>query len=324
VIGLLIAAVLVACGGSAPECRVGAECASGICLSNGRCQVPADAGADAGDPGPGDISQDAGQDGEGTPDSDGAVGEDQLPADGDGSGNDGSISCSPNHDQVIERAEVPIRAGLHATFKVALDVDLDTAGVQQPDGSRAWDLSGALTGDHLAMVELLSLTGQWFAPKFPAGTYYTALRDGQDQLGVFQVTEQALLLLGVVTADDGVYRTELTYDPPVVVLAFPLQEGKTWTTESTVTGWNLGGWGSYWETYESQVDAHGELLTPFGTFQVLRINVKVTRTVGMLVTLLRSHLLVAECFGTVATVHSPENESNAEFNHAAEVRRLSP
>ena len=47
-----------------------------------------------------------------------------------------------------------------------------------------------------------------------------------------------------------------------------------------------------------------------------------TRDVGVLRTTTRQFLFVAECFGTVATVISQENETEIEFSRAAELRRL--
>jgi hypothetical protein len=38
----------------------------------------------------------------------------------------------------------------------------------------------------------------------------------------------------------------------------------------------------------------------------------------------RSFLFVAECFGTVATITSQDNETNEQFDQASEVRRLAP
>ena len=95
-------------------------------------------------------------------------------------------------------------------------------------------------------------------------------------------------------------------------------------TDSTVSGLATGIYSYYFEDYESQVDAHGELDTPFGTFEVLRVRVVLTRTVGMLVTELRTFAFVSECFGTVANIHSHENEHDQEFTQADEVWRLAP
>lgn len=308
----LPALAVAACDDGSPECRVGADCASGVCLSDGTCLVP-----DAGD---GETAPDDAADaGAEAPETD-AAGDDA--ALDDGPADDGTLACSPNDDGVLERSEVPIRAGLRANFAIAGDVDVDTAGAPQPDGSRFWDFSGSLPGDHLSLEELLDPAGLWFADDFPTATYAAKLRDGEDLLGVFQTTDDALLLLGVVSPEGGLYRTNLTYDPPVVVLRFPLAEGDTWTTEATITGLSLGVAAWYTETYVSRVDAHGTLATPYGTFPVLRVRVSLDRLVGVVPTSYRSFLFVAECFGTVAAAHSRANETEVEFRRAEEIRRL--
>jgi hypothetical protein len=81
---------------------------------------------------------------------------------------------------------------------------------------------------------------------------------------------------------------------------------------------------AYTEKYQSSVDAHGTLKAPFGDFSVLRTRVVLTRTVGLLTTVIRSYLFGAECFGTVASMQGLDNEPNAEISKAAEVRRLAP
>jgi hypothetical protein len=179
-------------------------------------------------------------------------------------------------------------------------------------------------GDHDALVETLAPEGQWWAPRFPGATYAARLTDDSDLLGVFEVTDTALLLRGVVSPADGAGRTELTYDPAVEVLRFPLRSAATWTTTSTVSGVASGVPGAYTERYDSQVDASGELITPFATFPVLRVRVVLTRTVGLVVTTVRTFAFVTECFGTVASVRSRDNETSSEFTRAAEARRLAP
>jgi hypothetical protein len=305
--GLLVA--LIGCSGSDVECRVGADCASGVCLGNGTC-----AQSDDGD---------YGRDEDSLPDV--PDGTDDTPVEDDGAEDEAeTIGCSPNGDGVIARDEVPLRAGLRATFLIGLDATVDLAGAANPDGSRTWDLSGALAGDHTELVELQALTGAWFAPVFAGATYAARLSDTEELLGVFEVTPDALLLRGVVSPAGGLTRTELSYDPPVTVLAFPIALDGTWTTTSTVTGLALGVASFYTESYESQVDAGGTLRTPYGDFDVLRVRVRMVRTVGVVPTVTRSFLFVAECFGTVAAATSQPNEPNVEFTDAAEVRRLTP
>ena len=91
-----------------------------------------------------------------------------------------------------------------------------------------------------------------------------------------------------------------------------------------MTGFAQGVLANYTEKYSYQVDAHGTLKTPFGDFPVLRTRVVLTRTLGLLTTVVRTYLFTTECFGTVASIVSKDNEQKAEFTSAAEVQRLSP
>ncbi|MBI4705774.1 MAG: hypothetical protein HY744_32170 [Deltaproteobacteria bacterium] len=315
--GLSLAALscaLFACSAAdEPECRSGADCASGAC-HDGAC-VPAQTSSGGSGGGAGG----AGQAGAG-----GAAGGGAEGGAGAGGGGGGPEICSPNQDGTIERGEVPLQAGLKATFKVALDATVSTAGTPQPDGSRLWDLSQLLPGDHLVLVELQPLEGKWFASLFPGASYAALLSDTEPLYGVFEIGAKALLLRGVVSPEAGLTRTELVYDPPVAVLDFPLAQGKSWKASTTVSGLAQGIYALYTENYTYEVDAHGKLSTPFADFAVLRARVTLERWVGVVKTTIRSHLFVAECFGTVATVVSHDNEASPEFEQAAEVRRLAP
>jgi hypothetical protein len=297
VLGSLAAVIASGCaGGGEDACATGADCASGFCRLDGTC-APVD-GTDAGpvtDAGPAIDGGDA-----------------------------GTALCQPDHDGVITRAEVSIAAGRRATFRVALDTPVDTAGQLQNDGSRRWDLSTSLSGDHDVEVMLDPVEGQWFADSFPDATYVTRLSDTEELLGVFEATDQALLLRGVVSPGGGSGRTELVYDPPVQVLRFPIDNSATWQSESTVSGQASGVLAYYSEHYTNRVDALGQLDTPYGTFPVKRIRVELTRTIGTAVVTSRSFAFVAECYGTVASVVSEQYESEVDFTQAAEVRRLAP
>lgn len=296
------------------ECRAGADCASGTCGTDGRCVTPA--------------MGDAGQ----TTSSGGAAGAGGAGHGGSGQGTagggvGGALGCSANKDGVITRAEVPLAAGLHATFRTAKSATWSTAGTSNADGSRTWDLSKELTGDQSLLVETQPLDGKWFAGDFAGATYVSYLTPDPwlgDMVGVFEVTVDALLLRGVASPADGAQKTLEVYSPGAALLKFPLKDGASWGTSATISGSLKGMPYSYYEVYESKVDAHGSLATPFATFDVLRVKTKLTRTAGLLVTTTRSFLFVAECFGTVATVTSTSNEAAEEFTTAAEVRRLSP
>jgi hypothetical protein len=250
---------------------------------------------------------------------------------GDTSGGDTSGSsgvCVPNRDGVITRAEVPIASGLRGNFRVASDA---TISLTAQDG--VWDLTAALDAGKDVTSHLYDPSGEWFGELFPDATYYAKLSEGSDLQGIFQATDDALLLLGVASPTESVSATRLSYSPPVPVLQFPLQVGAAWSVETTVSG-NFNGFPiSYTETYASTVDATGTLKIPFARGQgieTLRVSTAMTRGVWTFVfpyyyvTDLQSVAFVAECFGTVAAATSQEGEASAEFTDAAEVRGLAP
>jgi hypothetical protein len=293
--------------GSAIACRVGADCASGVCRSDGTCARP---------------MPDAGLPVDAAPTADDAL--TPPPSDTGPTSDSGVRLCAPDRDGTITRAEVPLRAGLYATFRIAEDAVVSTAGVTM-GGARRWDLSGALPGDRDARVELRSPSGAWWAGEFPRATYATALSASSENLGVFEVRDDALVLLGVVSPESGPTQTRLTYDPPVPVLRLPLREGATWNVTSTVRGQALGVISAYTETYTFVADASGTIATPFGDIDVIRVRSELDRTQGLVpLDARRSFAFVSECLGTVATITSRSFETAAEFTQASEVRRLSP
>jgi hypothetical protein len=308
----LVAIVLAACSnGEARSCRVGADCASGMCAPDGRCVEgpPVSPGPDA-------------SAGDGGDDTDA-----NSPLPPDDGGGLAVPGCAPNKDGTITREEVPIQAGLRATFRVAEDVEISTAGTPLANGRRKWDLSIALPNDASQLVETLPLAGKWYAPKYANATYATQLRKASDLIGVFETAPGSLTLRGVVSPADGLTKTELTNDPPVSLLQFPLTAGKTWNSDTTVSGFAQGVIANYTEKYVSTSDAVGELVTPLGTFEVQRVRTDLTRTFATFppyTTTLRTFAFITECYGTVASIASAENEKDVEFTHAVEVRRIAP
>ena len=240
----------------------------------------------------------------------------------------GSNSCSVEGDGEITHEEVPLRAGLTALFRVAQDVEVDTAGSMK-EGTRHWNFDKSYSGDQTEAVELQRMEGKWFKPDFPEADYAMKLTGQADELGVFEITDEALLMLGVVSPTDEGTTTNISYDPPVAVLDFPLEKGKTWKTETTAKGthavWSPYTDITYEETYTSQVDARGTLATPHSEFDVLRVRTKLEREAsitGVPLETIRTFAFVTECFGTVATVRSKGGETETEFSEAAEIRRL--
>jgi hypothetical protein len=323
-ISAALVAVVAACGDTPTrQCRVGADCASGLCASDGTCglaTIPPD-GSDDGGP-TGDAMSTADGGGSETSTTDGAV-----------------TGCSPNKDGIITRDEVPIAAGLHATYKIGSNEDLPAGyvtGVVGAGGKRTWDFSAALNSDVGVLVETESLKGKYYETTYPNATYASKLSNSSDLLGVFETSPGALLLRGVVSpamgGTNGSNGTQLTYTPGVSILAFPLILNATWTTDAAATGTAAGFPLAFAtkteEKYDSKVDAAGTLKTPLGTFDVLRVQVLLTRTVGTApvttVTTVRTFAFVTECYGTIATVISSDNEASVEFTHAVEIRRISP
>lgn len=336
-------AVLLACPGPQVDCRVGADCASGVCQGDGTCapQSAVDAGTDAGTSGGGGGS--GGGSGGGT--SGGGTGGGSTGGGGGGGGSTGggggSVGCIPNDDGRIERGEVFFQAGLRATFKISGPASFDTSGVPATDGGRQWDFTPALAGDTSRLVETKALQGEWYESNFPDAGYVTELGQGSTLLGVFAATNDALYLQGVVSPTDSTTGTELHYAPWVKVLQFPIQAGGSWGTTSTVSGKYQGfivgnaafgtGLPFQEETYTSTVDRAGDALTPFSNFHTLRVRTVMVRSTRIYtlnpwtpILTLRSFNWNTECFGTVATLTSTNNESSTEFTDAGEVRRLSP
>jgi hypothetical protein len=317
------------CSSSSPQCSVGADCASGVCESDGKCGPVSTTHTDSGIT----LGSDSGAAGD-----DGGAGDDAAddsPVTEDtGSpfpGVDGGL-CVPTNDGTITRDEVPMQAGLHANFEFAENVTVDSAGVMNANGSYAWDLTGPFQasgttpydGDHTVLVTTNDPTGQWFSSEFAAATYTTKLSDTANLLGIFEGTTTALQLLGVASPTSGSSQTELKYATPIDAIAVPMQLGSTWTSNSVVTGTAEGLTVDYTEEYVNKVDAQGTLKIPYGTFNVLRIQTVLTRNDLGVVTVTRSFSFIAECFGSIASITSQTDETAVNFTNASQVQRLTP
>jgi hypothetical protein len=243
--------------------------------------------------------------------------------------------CLPNQDGTITRAEVVTGPGLRATFRISGQAPFDTAGVGTPDGGRRWDLTTTLAGDVNTLVETEPVRGKWFESSYPDAGYVVPLGQGSDLLGVFASASDGLYLLGAADPTSSNLPTRLVYTPPVKVLQFPLREGDQWTTNTVVSGTLNGAplttipgvLGYTTQSYSSSVDRAGTAVTPYAAFPVLRVRTSMEQTVAFNLlgsTSFKQYQFVTECFGTVATVRSRDNETSTEFTTAKEVRRLAP
>lgn len=282
------------------SCRGDSDCVGGACV-NGQCRPLAGADLSVGDLGasPSDLA---------TPIPDG-WNPDALTA-----------SCTFDNDGTITRSEEPFMVGLGALFVVNAAGTTVPVNVVPQNG--VWDFSAPVSGEGKQFDQLLSPTGQWWAPDFASATYGERIDDGQQAYGVFRVSNDKLELLGVVSDQNGFNRTELTYATPIVVLQFPLSVGVAWTAESDVSGTASGVAFFAHEKYQFSVDLRGSTKTPAATFDTLRIRMSYTQTYGALVTTRITYLHLAECYGAVARVRSRDNESSSNFTQATEYRRL--
>ena len=233
-------------------------------------------------------------------------------------GADAAAPCQPDHDGAIARDEVVILVPASITFRVSGETPVALTGTH-------WDFSGALAGDRDVAIETAPVAGEWFAAEFPAGQFTTPLAGPGDLLGVYDASAPAAVaVLGAASRMPGLQRTELVYDPPVDAFELPLHPGQHWEGQSTVSGTAQGVPALFTDSYTSDVDASGEVVTPYGTFPVLRLRLQLSHTVGLVTTTTLTYAFVAECFGTVATVTGRTNDTMPEFTTAAEVRRLVP
>src|SRR5690242_16050711 len=104
-LSLLAVALAAGCTPKEVGCRLGADCASGICLSDGTCGLASDGGVGGGSGG--GAGGGAGGGGGSGGGSGGGAGGGSGGGTGGGSGGSGGgigPTCSPNHDGVITRA----------------------------------------------------------------------------------------------------------------------------------------------------------------------------------------------------------------------------
>ncbi|MGO8999903.1 MAG: hypothetical protein ACLQVI_41785 [Polyangiaceae bacterium] len=315
----------VACGTSAAvECNVGADCASGACSVTGQCVPVGTPTTEGGVPDGGAL-----EDGSPATTVDGQTGSDSStyipPLPGDEAG----ANCIPNGDGTITRDEVPMGVGLRATYLVADNVTWNTAGTTGDAGTRTWDLTPSFSGDQTVIFTALSPSGTWWTSSYTAATFAMQLEASQTLLGIFETSDTALSLIGIVSPTNASPLTEVTYATPIPTLQFPFSLGSTWTTTSSVSGTVSGVTfvAPYTETYVTTVDAAGTMKTPYAIFPVLRVGTLLTQTIGLDVNYTQSFVWIAECFGPVAaasTASSTIKPTSTEFTSDAEVRRLAP
>jgi hypothetical protein len=231
--------------------------------------------------------------------------------------------CAGNNDGVIARNELQFPLGIGVRYLVnppGTTVSVDPVGQAGPDGP-AWDLSSTAGDVHELVLE--SVADKWFAASFPGASYATVSDLMSGTLGVFRVTDEALLLLGF--ASEAPNQTLLVYDAPVASLRLPLTAGDGWVTGARIVNGTLDGQPfASSDTYRISVDARGTAVLPFLQFpNTLRVHVELSQALpgGIAVTRIE-HLFFHECYGELGRMVSSPGEANPAFTMAAEFRRL--
>jgi hypothetical protein len=241
-----------------------------------------------------------------------------------------SLSCVPNLDGKIDRAELGAAIGVPARYLVSppgVSRPVNLAGGTDAAGHKIWDFSSSYADDQAATLTASTLTGKWYEASFPGAGFVSSFDAGGTIEAVYSEDDSAIYLLGLASAQksppEG--QTLYVYDAPVPFLRFPLVPGKAWTSVGTSKNQMLRGLPfAGKDTYEVSVDAEGQLVLPELTFtQAIRVRTKLTiePTVGATTTQLQTSYFF-ECFGEVARATSKTGEANLDFSAAAEVRRL--
>ena len=308
--------LLAACGPSGvdrrcaadDECPVDATCSAGTCVA-------------IGGEGEGSAGEGEGSAGEG----EGSAGEGEGGGEGEGAG----AHCTLD-DGDVTASDVPVVPGLPLRFVEANsasgDLPVDVDGTDA-NGAVTWDFTTAEPGDGPFQVQADFLADQWYASSFAdeapldhgVGAYVAPL--AADTVAIFRRSDADLVILGVASVEQG--RTLITYDPPILVLRFPLTDGASFTSTSTGSGtFEFNPFYVSTDVYDSAVDGTGDVVTNAGTFKALRLRVSQSVTVGFLVVTHIQYAWVAACLGVVAQVSSGDNEADPHYRQASQVRRL--
>ena len=238
------------------------------------------------------------------------------------SGKDGG-QCPANHDDKIDRAEMPIAVGAKIHYSVGSGIVVDLKG-KLVSGRTQWDLTAPASDDHPVVSELLAVPA-WASSTYPGATYSALLDESYGSYGVFKATPSALQLIGVVSKDAD--KIKLSYSKPIEMLRFPITPSDSFVTDATVTGWMnlLYIWNL--ETYTVDVLAAGDLVLPKLTLPAVLVRVKIEQTPvqnPFLATTRHLFMFISGCYGIVAQIVADEDpKDKLEAVKAKERRRLS-
>lgn len=240
------------------------------------------------------------------------------------------LDCLPNLDGRIDASELQAAIGVPVSYRISPSGEsrpVDLRGLIDQNGIRVWDWSLDDASDQRLEIAASELHQKWYASSFPGGEFVTLLNPDLDLEAIYSHDEEGLHFHGYASRQESpsVGQTLVVYDQPVTLYPFPLEVGRQWTSTGTVRNATVQGLPyAGVDTYESNVDASGELWLPELRFQqVLRVNTKVT--INPSIGAPQSHRQTSfffECFGEVARAVSAPGTEDPEFNTAVEMRRL--
>ena len=240
------------------------------------------------------------------------------------------LQCAPNLDGVLSANELPTVFDTPVSYlenPAGKTRTVDVVGATAASGAITWDFGADYADDGVLSVTVTSLTGKWYAASFPTGQFVTPQDAAHTLEAIYRRDDAGVYLLGIASTDaapsEG--QTLIAYDAGIVVAKFPMAPGATWVAKGNVVNAKIRGLqyaGA--DIYEVTDDAVGRVVLHDFTFDsVHRVRTKVTvaPSAGASV-VTRQVSYFAECFGEITRVVSQNNEPNADFTTAAELRRL--
>jgi hypothetical protein len=239
------------------------------------------------------------------------------------------LACVPNLDGKIESDELAAAIGVSVRYVVSPPTSerkVDVVG-ESSKGRSAWDLASDYADDQALTISPAAVTDRWYAASFPADAFVTPQDPGGRLDSVGRVDDSGLYLLGIASKAEAPAEGEtlLVYQPPILLLAFPVAVGQEHIAVGEImNGRALGLPYAGRDTYEVKIDAVGSLeLTSFTFDEVFRVTTKATIEPAVGAAVVRRQVgFFAECFGEVARATSLDDEKDPLFSMTSELRRL--
>jgi hypothetical protein len=255
---------------------------------------------------------------------DGYVAPDAAPGTDAGPRPDAMPTCQGDNNGSIARTEMPMVPGVTVDYLVnapGAPVTVSPGGSPDGAGGYTWDFTSE--AGQVFSLSMATVVGAWFESSFVDAHYAAAMAPGDDTLGVYRATDDAIWLLGYASPD--AERTLAVYDPPVPLIRFPVSVGQSWVVQAEIKNAVFDGLPfASTDTWRLSVDRRGTVVLPYLSLEnSLRLKVELVQSLPGGQTLHRfQYLYLHECWGELARVVSEVGELSPEFTSAAEFRRL--